>query len=130
MNQFLGGRSHNLQTLFTEERHRIMRLISHETLTRLNQLYTQVYRDNYGVLMAFHRDDLPVPQELQVAAQVALSHRLTVALQSLEQETSDSTPQALQISLSYLGELEAIATEANYSAALQIYQKSSTAWNG
>ena len=113
MNQIFGNQSYNLQTLFAEERHRIMQLLTQETLTRLDQLYTQVYRDNYGVLMAFHRDELPVPRELQVAAEIALSHRLLLALRSLEQETSD-TSDRLDASLSYLLELEAIATEANH----------------
>jgi alpha-amylase/alpha-mannosidase (GH57 family) len=59
--------------------------------------------------MAFHRDGLPVPQELQVAAEVAISNRAAIALQALEQENGDP-----QQSLSYLAELEAIATEANH----------------
>lgn len=113
MNQIFGNQSYNLQTLFAEERHRIMQLLTQETLTRLDQLYTQVYRDNYGVLMAFHRDELPVPRELQVAAEIALSHRLLLALRSLEQETSDASDR-LDASLNYLLELEAIATEAHH----------------
>ncbi|MGV0025908.1 DUF3536 domain-containing protein [Phormidesmis priestleyi] len=108
MNQMFGNQSHSLQNLFAEERHRIMRLLSQETLTRLDQLYTQVYRDNYGVLMAFHRDELPVPQELQVAAEIALGHRLLVALRSLEQDLSDPD------SANRLSELDAIATEAHH----------------
>ena len=113
MSQIFGNQSYSLQTLFAEERHRIMQLLTQETLTRLDQLYTQVYRDNYGVLMAFHRDELPVPQELQVAAEIALSHRLLLALRSLEQETSDANDRP-DASLNYLLELEAIATEANH----------------
>jgi alpha-amylase/alpha-mannosidase (GH57 family) len=107
MNALFGEVSYSLQDLFAEERHRIMRLLSQETLTRLDQLYTQVYRDNYGVLMAFHRDELTVPQELQVAAEIALGHRLLLKLRSLEQNSDD--PEA---SLSDLVELDAIATEA------------------
>ena len=110
MSQIFGNQSYSLQTLFAEERHRIMQLLTQETLTRLDQLYTQVYRDNYGVLMAFHRDELPVPRELQVAAEIALSHRLLLSLRSLEQETSDR----LDASFNQLLELEAIATEANH----------------
>ncbi|NJL87648.1 MAG: DUF3536 domain-containing protein, partial [Leptolyngbyaceae cyanobacterium SM1_1_3] len=75
LNKLFGDQAYSLQDLFAEERHRIMQLLSQETLERLDQLYTQVYRDNYGILMAFHRDRLPVPQELQVAAEVALSNR-------------------------------------------------------
>ena len=111
MGQIFGNQSYSLQTLFAEERHRIMQLLTQETLTRLDQLYTQVYRDNYGVLMAFHRDELTVPRELQVAAEIALSHRLLLALRSLEQETSDASDR-LDVSFNYLLELEAIATEA------------------
>ncbi|HEY9603052.1 MAG TPA: DUF3536 domain-containing protein [Allocoleopsis sp.] len=109
MNQMFCEESFSLQNLFAEERHRIMGLLSQETLTRLDQLYTQVYRDNYGVLMAFHRDELPVPQELQVAAEIALSNRCLSSLKSLEQDASDP-----QFALSHLAELEAIATEANH----------------
>jgi alpha-amylase/alpha-mannosidase (GH57 family) len=100
MHQMFGAESFSLQSLFAEERHRIMGLLSQETLTRLDQLYTQVYRDNYGVLMAFHRDELPVPQELQVAAEIALSNRALIEIGALV--------------WSHLGELEAIATEANH----------------
>ncbi len=107
MTQMFGEQSFSLQNLFAEERHRIMRLLSHETLTRLDQLYTQVYRDNYGVLMAFHRDELAVPQELQVAAQIALGHRCLSLVRLLSEEGVDA-------SLHHLGELEAIAIEAKH----------------
>jgi alpha-amylase/alpha-mannosidase (GH57 family) len=75
MNAAFGDHAYNLQTLFAEERHRIMQLLSRDTLQRLDQLYNQVYRNNHGLLKAFHRDGLAVPQELQVAAEVAIRHR-------------------------------------------------------
>ncbi|GAB4457809.1 MAG: DUF3536 domain-containing protein [Elainellaceae cyanobacterium] len=108
-----GNRTFSLQDLFAEERHRLMHLLSQETLTRLDQLYTQVYRDNYGVLRAFHRDALEPPRELQVAAEIAIAHRLTHLLQALERETSDLPPTNPELCDSYLSELEAIAAEAN-----------------
>lgn len=107
MVKIFGEQSYNLQDLFAEERQRIMGLLSQETLSRLDQLYTQVYRDNYGVILAFHRDHLPVPQELQVAAEVALSHRCLITLRALETESSNG-----QLSLNDLAALEAIALEA------------------
>ncbi len=102
-----GEKFYGLQDLFAEERQRIMGLLTQETLTRLDQLYTQVYRDNYGMMMAFHRDQMAVPQELQVAAEVALSHRCLTTVRLLEAESSNG-----QISENYLSSLEAIATEA------------------
>jgi alpha-amylase/alpha-mannosidase (GH57 family) len=107
------NRPFSLQDLFAEERHRLMHLLSQETLTRLDQLYTQVYRDNYGVLRAFHRDALEPPRELQVAAEIAIAHRLIHSLQALERETSDLPPTNPELCDSYLSELEAIATEVH-----------------
>lgn len=109
MTQLFSEETFSLQNLFAEERHRIMRLLSQETLTRLDQLYTQTYRDNYGVLMAFHRDELEVPQELQVAAEIALGSRCMITLRSLEQDVTEPA-----LSLNHIVELEAIATEAKH----------------
>ena len=113
INAAFGDRAYTLQTLFSEERHRIMQLLSQETLQRLDQLYTQVYRDNYGLLKAFHRDGLAVPQELQVAAEVAIKHRALEGLRALEQETSDPDGITLGQGMMRLLELEAIAHEAH-----------------
>lgn len=113
INSAFGPHTYGLQDLFAEERHRMMGLLSKDTLLRLDQLYAQVYRDNYGVLRAFHRDGLPVPKELQVAADIALSHRAMEVLRSLERETSDPTASPLRQGEDYLNELEAIATEAS-----------------
>ena len=103
-----GEHSFTLQDLFAEERRRITALLSQETLARLDQLYTQVYRENYGVIVAFHRDNVPVPQELQVAVEVALSHRCVTVVRGLEAESSNG-----QLSQNYLAALEAITAEAN-----------------
>ncbi len=105
--QNFGDEFFSLRDLFAEERQRIMGLLCQETLTRLDQLYTQVYRDNYGILMAFHRDGLAVPQELQVATEVALSHRFLNSVRALESESSEG-----RLSINHLLELDAIATEA------------------
>lgn len=89
-----------------------MGVLARETLTRLDQLYTQVYRDNYGILMGFQRDGLSVPQELQVAAAVALTHRAISHLRSLEQDLSDLSDLPLADLQNHLAELMAIAREA------------------
>ncbi|MEM9265992.1 MAG: DUF3536 domain-containing protein [Cyanobacteria bacterium P01_F01_bin.13] len=109
-----GEHTFNLQQLFSEERQHIMQLLSQNTLHQLNQLYTQIYRENYGVLMAFHREHMDVPRELQVAAEITLSHRAINVLRQLEQDLSDIDENILAISTGYLGELEGIAIEANH----------------
>ncbi|NEP47305.1 MAG: DUF3536 domain-containing protein, partial [Okeania sp. SIO2H7] len=128
MNQVLGDCAYNLHDLFAEERHRIMHLLSAGTLTRLDQLYSQVYRDNYSVLLAFHRDQLAVPQELQVAAEIAIGQRVLSLLQRLEQDLGDSHESDEYAELHHsrmtvLGELDAIATEAQqFQCTLRIPQ--------
>ena len=109
MTQLFGQESYSWQNLFAEERHQLMGLLTQETLARLDQLYTQAYRENYGVLMAFHRDELAAPQELQVAADIALGLRGMTTLRLLEQDISDPL-----LSGNHMIELEAIATEANH----------------
>jgi len=107
MAEWFGDQTFSLDDLFAEDRLRIMTLLTQETLTRVDQLYTQVYRDNYGVLRAFHRDNMPPPAELQVAANMALSQRCFSLLNALKPDNFAS-PEGLSLLL----ELEAIAKEA------------------
>ncbi|BAZ46716.1 family 57 glycoside hydrolase [Chondrocystis sp. NIES-4102] len=109
MNRFMGERSFNLQHLFAEERHRIIRLLTAKTKKHLDQLYTQVYRENYSMLAAFQREGLPFPQELKVAAEVALSCRCLEIVNDWQKAITQPL-----IMDSYLAELSAIATEANH----------------
>ncbi|MEO1672479.1 MAG: DUF3536 domain-containing protein, partial [Cyanobacteria bacterium J06631_2] len=109
MNRLMGDRAFSLQDLFAEERQRIVRLLTAQTKKHLDQLYTQVYRENYSMLAAFQRESMPVPQELKVAAEVALSYRCIKTINTLEQGIEDSATID-----SCLAELEATATEANY----------------
>ncbi|NJL83713.1 MAG: DUF3536 domain-containing protein [Chloroflexaceae bacterium] len=122
MTQAFGDCTFSLEHLFAEERHRVVQQLADKTRKRLDQLYTQIYRDNYGVLMAFHREELPVPQELQVAAEVALSHRCSAMISQLERALE--TPTKLD---HYLAELEAIAAEAKHiRCQLQVPQAKKT----
>ena len=110
MNRLMvGSQWFNLQDLFAEERHRIIRLLTVKTKKHLDQLYTQLYRENYSMLAAFQREELPVPQELKVAAEVALSYRCLETVRKLEQVVEDCVAMD-----SCLAELNATATEANY----------------
>ncbi|GAB4529630.1 MAG: DUF3536 domain-containing protein [Pleurocapsa sp.] len=108
MNRLFGDRSFNLQDLFAEERHRIVRLLTAKTKKHLDRLYTQVYRENYSILLAFQREELPVPQELKVAAEVALSCRCSQVMEALEKDIDNDTEVD-----NHLAELMTTVTEAN-----------------
>ncbi|MEB3312246.1 MAG: DUF3536 domain-containing protein [Snowella sp.] len=109
LSEVFGNQSFNLQHLFAEERHRIMQLLTDKTKKHLDQLYTQVYRDNYSILVAFQRDELPVPPELQVAAEIAIAHRCATVIANLEASMDDS-----QQTTHHLEELKSITAEAAY----------------
>ncbi|NCJ06771.1 DUF3536 domain-containing protein [Synechococcales cyanobacterium C] len=112
LSEAFGANSYSLHHLFAEERHRIITLLSQDTLSRLDQLYTQVYRNNYSLLMAYRRDNLEVPEELKMAAQVALRYQAIKLLQSLEQALNSPEALTTQAETGYLNELTAVATEA------------------
>ena len=105
---------YTLKDLFVEERQQIMQQLNQETLQRLDQLYEQVYRENYGILMAFHRDRINVPQALQVAADITLSHRALDVIRALEQDIAEPEGNLLNIATGRVAELEGIAVEAHH----------------
>ena len=113
MNEQFDGESFTPQDLFAEERQRIVQLLNQETLGRLDRLYSQVYRENYSILVAFHQNELPVPQELQVAADIALSQRCLETVCALDRELEDAGDDSTW-GQGHLAELEAIATEARH----------------
>ncbi len=112
LTQSFGEVSYGLNDLFAEDRHRLMHRLTQATLNRLDQLYSQVYRDNYGILMGFRRDGLVVPQELQVAASVALTHQAKSTLKLIEQELTDPHNLPTNSLPQHLIQLGAIAEEA------------------
>ncbi|PSB04367.1 DUF3536 domain-containing protein [Merismopedia glauca] len=109
MQELFADKWYGLSDIFVEERHRILQILSQDTLNRLDHLYTQIYRDNYGAIVAFHQDELPVPKELQVAAEIALTQRCLTSLQALSVQNLATTGSA-----NYLIELEALASEATH----------------
>jgi alpha-amylase/alpha-mannosidase (GH57 family) len=109
MSQLFGNKSFDLQHLFAEERHSIIKQLTAKTKRQLDQLYNQIYRDNYSILLAYSREELPVPQELQVAAEVAISYRCQRTIAELEQNLTHRSKVD-----NLLLELEAIALEADH----------------
>lgn len=107
MQTYFGEQCLGLENLLGEKRLEIMQQLTQETKTRLDELYTQIYRDNYTIFLALQEDNLPIPRELQVAAEITLSQRCIKSLQALERVEEEVTARE-----TVLEELEAITTEA------------------
>ncbi|MGB0563347.1 MAG: DUF3536 domain-containing protein [Spirulinaceae cyanobacterium] len=106
MTQVFGDRVFSLETLFAEERQWIIQQVADQSKATLDQLYSQAYRDNYSILRAFQREEMPVPQELRVAADIALSYR---CLNSIDQLCVTTEPEQQN---RWLTELDEVLTEA------------------
>lgn len=103
LQELLGPETFDLNALIEEDRQQMLRWLTQDTLERLAQLYRQTYLENYGVLMAFRADGLPIPEELLAAAQITLNQRLLSSLRAMEIEEGKRD---------HLLELRAIAREA------------------
>ncbi|MEO0836818.1 MAG: DUF3536 domain-containing protein, partial [Cyanobacteria bacterium J06642_3] len=84
ISRLYGEPSFNLQHLFPEERHMVMRKLTDSTKKRLSELYAQVYRENHSIILAFQNENLPIPQELRIAAEVSFTNSLDEAIALLE----------------------------------------------
>ncbi len=103
LQELFGPETFDLNALTEEDRQQMLRWLTQDTLDRLAQLYRQTYLENYGVLMAFRADGLPIPEELLAAAQITLNQRLLSSLRAMEVEEGKQD---------HLLELRAIAREA------------------
>ena len=108
----LTGPRFGLDDLFPEDRQRIIKILLRDTLAGLDRLYDGVYRNNYGILLGFNRDEMPVPQELQAAADISLSQRAIAAFDALDRDVTGPSGSAILLHNGHLAELEAIADEA------------------
>ncbi|MFB6277466.1 MAG: DUF3536 domain-containing protein [Halothece sp.] len=108
MKEQFGEQSLGLENVFVEKRQEIIQQLAQQTKTRLHELYTQIYRDNYSLLVAFVKDSLPIPRELKAAAEITLSQRCFHYLQTLEQVEEDIAARNEQLQA-----LNALLVEAN-----------------
>ncbi|MEO0946695.1 MAG: DUF3536 domain-containing protein [Cyanobacteria bacterium J06641_5] len=86
-----------LESLFSEERERILQQLGRATRVCLERSYERTYRENHKLLVAFRENGMPVPPALQSAATVVLSQQCASGLQALEsaQDNPDARLAAL-----------------------------------
>jgi alpha-amylase/alpha-mannosidase (GH57 family) len=78
--QYFGGVSYSLKTLFRDEQRKILNLVIEENLSDAEAVYLQLY-ENHASLMRFLMSlNMPLPRAFQSAATVALNGRLRRAM--------------------------------------------------
>lgn len=76
IDEHFGPRIYSLKDLFRDKQREILNLIIRDSLEAAENLYRQMYKQNY-VLMGFLQDvDMPVPKEFITAAQLVLTSDL------------------------------------------------------
>jgi alpha-amylase/alpha-mannosidase (GH57 family) len=79
-NQYFGGMSYSLKSLFRDEQRKILSVVIQENLSDAEAVYSQLY-ENHAPLMRFLMNlGMPLPRAFQSAATVALNGQLRRAM--------------------------------------------------
>ena len=84
------GRDYTLRDLFIDERRRVARVLLDETTQRYENDYLKIFEANRRLMEFLHEISSPVPRPLQVAADVALTHRAAAVAQALARGEADA----------------------------------------
>lgn len=114
-----GERTWGVADIFGEERHRILQQLGCGTQIVLERAYERAYGENQRLLAAFQGYGLPVPPELELAAEVVLSRRCDRGLQALERgsERPTNSLQILEAIMETVAEAERLHCRLRLSAA-------------
>jgi len=80
IDRFFGGTGYSLNSLFTDEQHRILRVILDQTLAEMEQSLHTIYEDHASLLHFLSAAGMPAPPALALAAGYALNAKLRNAL--------------------------------------------------
>jgi alpha-amylase/alpha-mannosidase (GH57 family) len=83
------GRDYTLRDLFLDERRQIASLLLHESMRRYESAYTEIFDSNRRIMEFLREIDSPIPLELRVAADVALTQRMQQLSAALVDERRD-----------------------------------------
>jgi alpha-amylase/alpha-mannosidase (GH57 family) len=78
--QYFGGTSYSLRSLFRDEQRKILNLVIDENLTEAEAVYSQLYDDHAPLMRFLMNLNMPLPRAFQSAATVALNGRLRRAM--------------------------------------------------
>ena len=80
IDRYFGGTGYSLNSLFTDEQHRILRVILDQTLAEMEKSLHTIYEDHASLLHFLSAAGMPTPPALALAAGYALNAKLRNAL--------------------------------------------------
>jgi alpha-amylase/alpha-mannosidase (GH57 family) len=86
--QYFGGTSYSLKSLFRDEQRKILNLVIEENLSDAEAVYSKLYEDHAPLMRFLMNLNMPLPRAFRSAATVALNERLrrTMAVEPLDTE--------------------------------------------
>jgi hypothetical protein len=81
-----GEQKFSIHDLLFDERVEVFRLLFHEKMNTLNQVYRKVYAENKALLKILKESGLPIPAVLKVPAETALSLEFLDELEKSKQD--------------------------------------------
>jgi hypothetical protein len=110
--EVLGSESYSLHHVLPSGREAISRAIFAELKERYAIQYEAMYQESRAAIAQFHEAGLPLPEELRMAAQLALAHRFDEAIAEAPEQHFDPT--------AYARALEIAEEAARYGSMLRL----------
>ncbi len=119
IDRFFGGTTYSLTSLFTDEQHRILRVILDQTLSEMEQSLHTIYEDHASLLHFLAAAGMPTPPALALAAGYALNAKLRHAL-AADEFDGPAVTSLLELAIADRVELD--TTQLSYVGGLRMKQ--------
>ena len=98
MQQYFGGQTFSIWHLFQDEKRKILRQITEQSMQRATLHVREIYDDNYQLMLGMKQSGIPVPEHWQNAVQFVVNSELTALFGS--QKLSVSRMKNIQLEMS------------------------------
>jgi hypothetical protein len=123
LDEYFKDSLHSLADLFTEERRKLLSVMTRERLARFEGVYRELYEESRPLITFMRESDVPVPPAMLMAAEYTLLKEL---VQQLPQAAQEPVPdrafdiahelEALELT-SHVGDLEILLRQAAQARA-------------
>ncbi len=76
MQTYFGSDKYSIRHLFRDEKRKILRQITEQSLDQVEKSFREIYNDNYQLMMGMQRSNIPIPEGYQSAVKFIVNHDL------------------------------------------------------
>lgn len=86
IDRFLGQQYYSLRDLPVRERTKIISMLTHEMIEKIDEVHERLYDDNRRMSEIYRSINLPIPEEIRYAVEHTLKRRLEAAVKTLSEQ--------------------------------------------